>query len=88
MPKPNADKLTTSQVAILKKMTDGIRLTYSGIYQTYRMVGKSLNKKSIDNLIWLGYLRKGSDLGMDGYYLELTHKGQNIDIKPIQNAKA
>ena len=64
---------------IIKKMQNGVGLSYSGIYQTYRLSGKSLNKTSVDRIIYEGLVKRGEEVGYKGYRLELTEKGKNLN---------
>lgn len=72
--------LTAAMKRIISDMRSGKSLSYSDIYETYRMSIFSLNRRTVDNLFDEGYISKGESIGFGSYTFILTERGRNTSI--------
>jgi hypothetical protein len=73
-------KLSSEQIFILEQMQKGKSLSYSGIYKTFRMNLKSLNRLTVSKLESLKLIEKGEDTDMGSYSMKLTDMAKSLEL--------
>jgi len=73
-------QLTSTQIFILEQMQKGHKLYYSGIYKTFRMGGKSLNRLTVSKMESMKLIVRGDDTGMGSYNINLTDAAKSIEL--------